>query len=161
MKQNMTDITPVMDDDKQNNGSGWRNATVIASVVAACGIGFGVYGMMQGAQKGVVLTRPLAGIDQWEVKSLMIDDAIAYQSSGNTYIADDQKDGWSILLREIDIVCHTRDPKIRSGSTAHTRFTINMKNGDVYSLVHLGNQDQVDITTPDGITTEYQCYYSL
>jgi hypothetical protein len=84
-----------------------------------------------------------------------------YQSSDNTYITDDQKDGWSILLKEIGIVCHIRDPKIRSGSTAHTKITINMKNGNTYNLVHLGNQNQVDITTPDGVTTEYQCYYDL
>ena len=107
------------------------------------------------------MTRPLTDIDQWEVKSLIIDDTIVYQSSGNTYITDDQKDGWSMLLREIGIVCHARDPKIRSGSTAHTIITINMKNGDAYNLEYLGNQDQVDITTPDGITTKYQCYYSL
>ena len=172
MEQDATAAMPVIDSGEKKDGKGWKIATVIASVVAVCGVGFGVYGMMQGTQEspdsaykdnqgGVVLIRPLADIDQWEVKSLIIDDATVYQSSGNTYITDDQEDGWSILLKEIGIVCHTRDPKIQSGSTAHTNITINMKNGNTYNLVHLGNQNQVDITTPDGMTTKYQCYYDL
>ena len=38
-------------DDKQKNGSGLKVATAIACVVAVCGIGFGVYGMIQSSQK--------------------------------------------------------------------------------------------------------------
>ena len=43
-------ITPVID-NKQKNGNGLKIATAIACVVAVCGIGFGVYEMMQSAQK--------------------------------------------------------------------------------------------------------------
>jgi len=165
MEQDAATMAPVADDSGQDSGKGWKIATVIASVVAVCGIGFGIYGMMQSLQKdnqeGVVLIRPLADIDQWEVESLIIDDETMYQFSDDTYIAGDQEDGWSLLLQEIGIVCHARDPKIHPGSTAHTRTTINMKNGDTYNLVYLGNQNQVDITTPDGMTTKYQCYYDL
>lgn len=53
MEQNTdigTPVTPTMD-DKQKSGNGLKIATVIACVVAACGIGFGVYGMMQSFQK--------------------------------------------------------------------------------------------------------------
>ena len=46
MEQNTTATVPVMDRDKQSSGNGWKIATAIASVVAVCGIGFGVYGMM-------------------------------------------------------------------------------------------------------------------
>ncbi|MBQ8156300.1 hypothetical protein IJ101_00740 [Candidatus Saccharibacteria bacterium] len=51
MEQNAAATMPVMDSGKQNDGKGWKIATVIASVVAVCGIGFGVYGMMQSSQK--------------------------------------------------------------------------------------------------------------
>ena len=43
-------MTPVVD-DKKNNGNGLKIATAIACIVAFCGIGFGVYGMMQGLNK--------------------------------------------------------------------------------------------------------------
>lgn len=38
-------------DNKQNSGNGLRIATVIACVAAVCGIGFGIYGMIQSSQK--------------------------------------------------------------------------------------------------------------
>lgn len=38
-------------ENKQKTGSGLKIATVVACVVAICGIGFGVYGMMQSSQK--------------------------------------------------------------------------------------------------------------
>lgn len=43
-------MTPVVD-DKKKNGNGLKITTAIACVVAVCGIGFGVYSMMQSSQK--------------------------------------------------------------------------------------------------------------
>ena len=43
-------VTPTMD-DKQKSGNGLKIATVIACIMAVCGIGFGAYGMMQSSQK--------------------------------------------------------------------------------------------------------------
>ncbi len=54
MEQNLdasTPKVPVAENNKQNGGNGLKIATVIACVVAACGIGFGVYGMIQSSQK--------------------------------------------------------------------------------------------------------------
>ena len=51
MEQNVAATVPVTNNGKLNDGKGWKIATVIASVVAICGIGFGVYGMMQSSQK--------------------------------------------------------------------------------------------------------------
>ena len=51
MEQSETATMPVMDNGKQKSGKGLKIATTIASVVAICGIGFGVYGMMQSFQK--------------------------------------------------------------------------------------------------------------
>lgn len=43
-------VTPIVE-NKQKSGNGLKIATVIACIVAICGIGFGVYGMMQSSQK--------------------------------------------------------------------------------------------------------------
>ena len=49
-EQNAT-TTSTMGGGKKNDGKGWKIATAIASVVALCGIGFGIYGMVRGLQK--------------------------------------------------------------------------------------------------------------
>ncbi|MBQ6396409.1 hypothetical protein IJH89_02365, partial [Candidatus Saccharibacteria bacterium] len=51
IKQNTTATTPVMDNGKQKEGKGWKVATVITSIIAVCGVGFGIYGMLQSSQK--------------------------------------------------------------------------------------------------------------
>ena len=53
MEQNTNTGVPMRSvvDNKQKSGNGLKIATVIACVVAVCGIGFGVYGMMQSSQK--------------------------------------------------------------------------------------------------------------
>ncbi|MBR3157227.1 hypothetical protein IKF20_02245 [Candidatus Saccharibacteria bacterium] len=53
MEQNTgvgTPVTPIVE-NKQKGGNGLKIATAIACIVAVCGIGFGVYGMMQSSQK--------------------------------------------------------------------------------------------------------------
>ncbi len=53
MEQNVdtgAQMTPVID-NKQKSGNGLKIATAIACIVAVCGIGFGVYGMIQSSQK--------------------------------------------------------------------------------------------------------------
>ena len=51
MKQNTPVAVPTMDSGKQSNEKGLKIAVVIVSIVAVCGIGFGVYGMVQSLQK--------------------------------------------------------------------------------------------------------------
>ena len=51
MEQDVNSTTPVINKDKPNDKKGWKIATVIASILAVCGIGFGVYGMVQSSQK--------------------------------------------------------------------------------------------------------------
>ncbi len=43
-------MTPVVN-SKQKSGNGLKIATVVACIMAVCGIGFGAYGMMQSSQK--------------------------------------------------------------------------------------------------------------
>ena len=77
MEQDITAAAtiPVMNSVKQKDGKGWKIATAIASVVAVCGIGFGIYGINQ---EGVILVSPLADINQWEVDSFYLDDEVVY-----------------------------------------------------------------------------------
>ena len=50
-KQNAATAAPVAEDNSQSKGKGWTAATIIACVVAACGVGVGVYGMLRSLQK--------------------------------------------------------------------------------------------------------------
>lgn len=59
MEQNAdteTSMTPVAEKG-QKGGNGLKIATAIACVVAVCGIGFGVYGMVQSLQKDTEITK--------------------------------------------------------------------------------------------------------
>ena len=53
MEQNAETDTPMAPavDSKQKSGNSLKITTTIACIVAVCGIGFGVYGMMQSSQK--------------------------------------------------------------------------------------------------------------
>lgn len=46
MEQDATVTMPITDSGKQKDGKGWKIITAIACIVAVCGIGFGVYGMI-------------------------------------------------------------------------------------------------------------------
>lgn len=53
MEQNadsLSAVSPVVD-NKPKGGNGLKIVAIVASVVAVCGIGFGVYGMMQSYEK--------------------------------------------------------------------------------------------------------------
>lgn len=50
MEQNQQSA-PIMIDAAPKNGNGLKIATAVASIVALCGIGFGVYGMMKASEK--------------------------------------------------------------------------------------------------------------
>ena len=51
MEQDTAAAMSAMDSGKQKDGKEWKITTIIASIVAVCGIGFGVYGVMQISQK--------------------------------------------------------------------------------------------------------------
>ncbi len=73
------------------------------------------------------------------------------------YVTQKQSEGWKLLLEQISMVGYKRhDTK---GSTAHTKYTIEMKNNDIYYIEHLGFMHQVDITFPNNKTVKYYAYY--
>ena len=51
MNEKQTDIPPITDNSEQKVKKGLKIATIDLSAVAVCGVGFGIYGMMQSAQK--------------------------------------------------------------------------------------------------------------
>ena len=68
-------MTPVVD-NKQKSGNGLKIATAIACIMAVCGIGFGVYGMMQSTQKDSQISDFKNQIESLngKISSLEIDD---------------------------------------------------------------------------------------
>ena len=59
-------ITPVTGSDKQNNGNGLKIVTVIVCIVAVCGIGFGVYGIIQSLQKDSQIVSLKTQLEKYE-----------------------------------------------------------------------------------------------
>lgn len=59
-------VTPMVEDNKQNGNNGLKIATVIAYIVAVCGIGFGVYGIMQVSNKDSQISNLKTQIEKLE-----------------------------------------------------------------------------------------------
>lgn len=88
MEQNAdagTPAAPVVN-DKQKSGNGLKIATAIACVVAVCGIGFGIYGMVQSAQKDNQISNLNSQIKDLE-ESMAIEPSENVESSESTIIA--------------------------------------------------------------------------
>ena len=68
-------------------------------------------------------------IDQWEVKKLYKENTIIYESNDESYISDDQEEGWDKLMEIISIKGYKRNKT--EGSTAHLKYKIEMKNGEI------------------------------
>ena len=68
-------VTPVVE-NKQKGGNGLKIATAIACIAAVCGIGFGVYGMIQSTQKDSQISDLKNQIESLngKISSLEIDD---------------------------------------------------------------------------------------
>ena len=95
-------------------------------------------------------------IDQWEVKKLYKENTIIYESNDESYISDDQEEGWDKLMKILTIKGYKRNKT--EGSTAHLKYKIEMKNGETYYIEYLGCLNQVDVTYPSGKTIEYYGY---
>ena len=66
MKQDMVAMAPAIDNNKSNDGKGWKIATVAACIMAVCGIGFGVYGMMQVSDKDSQISNLRTQVEELE-----------------------------------------------------------------------------------------------
>ncbi len=100
--------------------------------------------------------KKILNISQWDVKTFSNEKKIIYEASNLDYITEEQKDGFKLLSEQISMVGYKRhDTK---GNTAHTKYKIEMKNGDIYYIEHLGCMHQVDITFPNNKTIKYYAY---
>lgn len=90
MEQNTDANTPVAPvvDNKQQSGNGLKIATVITCVVAVCGIGFGVYGMMQSMQKDSQISNLKSQISTLNDKLSLMESA----TNDTSVVSDDSKD---------------------------------------------------------------------
>ena len=73
--------SPAADNSKQTNGNGLRIATVVAAIVAACGIGFGVYGMLDSGQKAQQISNLETEITNKSQKITQLESEISQLSS--------------------------------------------------------------------------------
>ena len=85
MNQDTTVTTPAMDSGKQKDGKGWKLATAIASILAVCGIGFGIYGMTQSIQKDDQITNLKMQLKKYEGADTDTDETS--QAIPDNYIA--------------------------------------------------------------------------
>ena len=95
-------------------------------------------------------------IDQWEVKKLYKENTIIYESNDESYISDDQEEGWDKLMKILTIKGYKRNKT--EGSKAHLKYKIEIKNGETYYIEYLGCLNQVDVTYPSGKTIKYYGY---
>ena len=101
MEQNVdigAPVTPV--ENKQKGGNGLKITTVIACVVAVCGIGFGVYGMMQSSEKDSQISNLKSQISTLNDKPSLMEDA----TNNTSVVNDDSKDyiyvgEWGIKIK--------------------------------------------------------------
>ena len=119
MEQNLdtsAPIAPVVENNKQNSGNGLKIATAIACIVAVCGIGFGVYGVMQSSQKDnqiSALNTEITGLKQ-SVEEL--ENTITDMSTNNTTPETNESDivinDWKLRIKipeSISIVSYKLD----------------------------------------------------
>jgi len=74
-------MTPAVD-KKQKSGNGLKIATAIACIVAVCGIGFGVYGMMQSSQNDSQISDRDNQISDLKTQIKNFEDRIATLETG-------------------------------------------------------------------------------
>ena len=109
MEQNTNTETPMMPvvDNKQKNSNGLKIATVIACVVAVCGIGFGVYGMIQSSTSNTEIENLKNKITEQE-ESTKAEQSISKQDELSEITTTDditKESTKSYIPKKFDILC--------------------------------------------------------
>lgn len=116
-------IAPVVENNKQNGGNGLKIAMAIACIVAVCGIGFGVYGVIQVSDKDNQISNLKTQIEKFE----------AVEKSEEPIIIDtdtNKSDGSESFSANI----LTNIKKL--GDTTYGFKSINSGNGTVYAYIN-------------------------
>lgn len=115
-------MTPVVD-NKQKGGNGLKIATAIACIVAVCGIGFGIYGVMQVSDKDSQISNLKTQIEKLETvekneESTITDIDIDESDDGESFSAN--------ILTNIKNL----------GDLTYGFKSINSGNGTVYAYIN-------------------------
>lgn len=115
-------VAPVMD-NKQKDGNGLKIATAIACIVAVCGIGFGIYGVMQVSDKDSQISNLKTQIEKLETvekneESTITDIDIDESDDGESFSAN--------ILTNIKNL----------GDLTYGFKSINSGNGTVYAYIN-------------------------
>lgn len=108
-------VVPVAD-NKQKSGNGLKIATVIACIVAICGIGFGVYGILQNSQKDNQISELNSEITQLKQSIEKLENTIEDVNTDNDASENDKTnmiiDDWKLNVKipeSISVVSYTLD----------------------------------------------------
>ena len=116
-------VTPIVE-NKQKGGNELKIATAVACIVAVCGIGFGVYGMIQSSDKDNQISNLKTQIEKFETAESTKNNGTA---STDTIIGDDNDNSFSSnVLSSI---------KNLDGSTYGFKSN-NFGNGTVYAYIN-------------------------
>ncbi|MBR3172881.1 hypothetical protein IKF21_03185 [Candidatus Saccharibacteria bacterium] len=103
MEQNSDNGVPVapMVENKQKSGNGLKIAAAIACIVAVCGIGFGIYGMIQSSQKDTQISDLKVEIND---RSTKIEELETEVSDLNNKIEEVAIDTETITTTDTDVI---------------------------------------------------------
>ena len=106
-------MTPAVEKG-QRNGNGLKIATAIACVVAVCGVGFGIYGMMQSSQKDNQIAGLNSEITQLKQSIEELENTIEDADINNDISENDKTsmviDDWKLKIKipeSISVVSYT------------------------------------------------------
>ena len=118
MEQNVDTGAPVgpVIDKKQKNGNGLKIAAAIACIVAICGIGFGVYGILQNSQKDNQISELNSEITQLKQSIEKLENTTENASANNNTSENSKTniiiDDWKLNIKipeSISVVSYTLD----------------------------------------------------
>lgn len=132
-------VAPVVE-NKQKSGNGLKIATAIACIVAVCGIGFGVYGMMRSSQKDSQADAPK-------------DETATVSDNSDTLSLKQVKDLLNKYVSFDYNVTSTENNLFENGLTEQYKYYLSLKSlnyADKISATH------EDAGTPSGDTADYE-----
>ena len=153
MEQNTDAGAPVMpiSDNKQKSENGLKIVTVIACIVAVCGIGFGVYSFIENSNKSQEISRLKIEMDN--LKSGEEENTDAVNVFQNPIIKSEALNG-STLLEEFvvktdeehHLYIGVKNGKIDSCYVDNARCEITSLDGNIYKVIEFGRGLDSSIT---------------
>lgn len=151
MEQNVdtgASVAPMVD-NKQKDGNGLKIVTAIACIVAVCGIGFGVYGMMQSLQKDSSISDLKVQIEDSNGKITTLEtDEIKVSDDSQTITIND-----SVARRQNPVIS-----AISSDGDEYTEVFSIPNDFHIYDYNNTYNNYSLDIILKDGNIASCELY---